>query len=252
MTPYYEENGIAVYHGNCRDVMPLLPKVDLVLTDPPFAEATHRGARTGAADQMLIDFESITAEELREYLRLTRTLCDKWQIAFIDWRHMLTLEERQIGDLELIRFGVWTKPNGMPQYSGDRPATGWEAIAFLHPAGAKRWNGGGRTSVFECNFEQKDRCHPTQKPIGLVKQLLALFSDESQTVLDPFMGSGTTLRAAKDLGRRAIGIEIEERYCEIAANRLRQEVLDFENGGIQQNVSQTQHVESHGSLYSLT
>ena len=73
-----------------------------------------------------------------------------------------------------------------------------------------------------------DLCHPTQKPVGLMRWCMTLpWTDADQTILDPFMGSGTTLRAAKDLGRRAIGIEIEERYCEIAARRLEQAVLPF-------------------------
>ena len=70
--------------------------------------------------------------------------------------------------------------------------------------------------------------HPSEKPIALMRWCIELYPD-AQTILDPFMGSGTTLRAAKDLGRKAIGIEIEEKYCEIAANRLRQEVLNFES-----------------------
>ena len=70
-------------------------------------------------------------------------------------------------------------------------------------------------------------CHRTQKPLSLVKQLAAAFTNQGDMILDPFMGSGTTLRAAKDLGRKAIGIEIEEKYCEIAAKRMAQEVFDF-------------------------
>jgi len=78
--------------------------------------------------------------------------------------------------------------------------------------------------VFDCRRSDPDREHPTQKPLDLMRWCLGFFP-EAQTVLDPFMGSGTTLRAAKDLGRKAIGIEIEERYCEIAAKRMAQEVL---------------------------
>jgi DNA modification methylase len=78
--------------------------------------------------------------------------------------------------------------------------------------------------VFDGNRSDPGREHPTQKPIKLMTWCLSFFPDAA-SVLDPFMGSGTTLRAAKDLGRKAIGIEVEERYCEIAARRMRQEVL---------------------------
>lgn len=219
MTLYYQDNLVTLYHGDCREVLPSLGKVDLVLTDPPFAEETHKGARTGAADRVLVDFNSITSDQLLEYLSLCRQVCSRWIVSFLDWRHMLPLERQTAIDLELIRFGVWVKPNGMPQYSGDRPATGWEGIAFLHPKGKKVWNGGGRTSVFSYNFEQHNREHPTQKPIGLILELLNLFSNTGDIVLDPFMGSGTSVYGAKELGRRAIGIEVEERYCELAARR---------------------------------
>jgi DNA modification methylase len=76
------------------------------------------------------------------------------------------------------------------------------------------------------NAITNERAHPTQKPVGLMKWCVQQ-AGEAELILDPFMGSGTTLRAAKDLGRKSIGIEIEEKYCEIAANRLRQEVLQF-------------------------
>ena len=124
----------------------------------------------------------------------------------------------------LVRFGIWRKPDGAPQFTGDRPGTGWEAVAICHREGKKRWNGGGHHAFwsFPC---ARGSGHPTEKPIRLFQSFVEQFSDPGETILDPFMGSGTTLRAAKDLGRKAIGIEIEEKYCEIAVKRLKQEVL---------------------------
>ena len=86
---------------------------------------------------------------------------------------------------------------------------------------------GGRPSVIQSNAVSERNGHPCPKPVEWMLWLVKWVSLEDETILDPFMGSGTTLVAAKQLGRRAIGIEIEERYCEIAANRLRQEVLEF-------------------------
>jgi len=227
--PYYQQDGITIYHGDCRDLCHAgLIKPSLIVTDPPFDAITHAGARTGSADRVLVDFASVTQEELLEYFKLLATVCSGWQIAFVDWRHVGYLEAHLPKDvLELVRFGVWVKPNGMPQYSGDRPAMGWEAIAFMHPPGKKKWNGGGRSSVFTCNFEQDGRVHPTQKPLPLVGELLNLFANPGDLVFDPFMGSGTTLMAAKLRGINAIGCEIDESHCEAAASRLAQQVFQF-------------------------
>jgi len=118
------------------------------------------------------------------------------------------------------------KRNGMPQMTGDRPAQGWEAIAYLHRDGIKpTWKGGGRAGNYILPKQNGE--HPTTKPIQMILSFVDLFTDQGQVILDPFMGSGTTLRAAKDLGRKAIGIEIEERYCEMAAKRMAQKVLDL-------------------------
>lgn len=104
---------------------------------------------------------------------------------------------------------------------------GYEAFVAMHADGRSKWNGGGRHGVFIVNkgCGGMPSEHPTTKPLQLIKDLVWLFSEEGDTVLDCFAGSGTTLRAAKDLGRKAIGIEIEERYVEIAIKRLQQEVL---------------------------
>jgi site-specific DNA-methyltransferase (adenine-specific) len=117
----------------------------------------------------------------------------------------------------------------MPQYSGDRPGMGYETILAMHVPGRSEWNGGGRSSVFTCNKNSGGvHEHPTMKPLRLMRDLVSLFSAPGDRVLDPFSGAGSTLVAAKDLGRSAIGIEIEPRYCEIAVKRLRQEVMAFE------------------------
>ena len=90
------------------------------------------------------------------------------------------------------------------------------------------WNGGGTTpNYFTAPFVSGGRIHPTQKPIGLMSHLIQLMSNEGDLILDPFMGSGTTLEAAKQNGRKSIGIELDERYCEAAALRLSQETLPF-------------------------
>ncbi len=223
MKPYYDHGGIQIYHGDCLDVLPTLGPVDLVLTDPPYGAQTHAGAQTGRDGGVpLVDFDSMTADELRCCFSLTRPR--RWLVSFMEWRHLAQMEDAPPEGLRFVRFGIWVKPNGAPQFTGDRPATGWEAVGIFHAEGGRmRWNGGGHHAVWTEPKVTSD--HPTGKPLKLVQKLVVLFSDATETILDPFMGSGTTLRAAKDLGRKAIGIEIEERYCEIAANRLRQAVL---------------------------
>jgi site-specific DNA-methyltransferase (adenine-specific) len=130
------------------------------------------------------------------------------------------------------RFLVWSKACPAPP----PPRSGWPSGAELCVYGylpGRHWDDGGlpRSNVLVADGFRHDNPqklpHPTQKPVSVIVPLVRASSAVGGTVLDPFMGSGTTLRAAKDLGRRAIGIEIEERYCEIAAKRLAQEVFDF-------------------------
>jgi site-specific DNA-methyltransferase (adenine-specific) len=131
--------------------------------------------------------------------------------------------------LRYVRTGAWVKPDPMPQFSGDRPAVGFEPCTIAHAQGPMRWNGGGKPAVwtyFTAKGNALDRPdHPCPKPLPLMRTLIEQFTDPGDLILDPFMGSGTTLRAAKDLGRRAIGIEINEQYCRIAAERMAQGVL---------------------------
>jgi site-specific DNA-methyltransferase (adenine-specific) len=142
---YYEQDGIVIYHGDCREILPTLDPVDVVLTDPPYGDATHKGALGDGGRSALVDFASTTADAIRSAFAMTRAR--RWTVAFMEWRHIGPLEERPPEGMEFIRFGVWVKPNGAPQFTGDRPATGWEAVGIFHPPGKKRWNGGGHHAV---------------------------------------------------------------------------------------------------------
>jgi len=213
-----EHIGDAVlYCGDSLEILPTLGKVDAVITDPPYGEATHSGARSiKDISHKFIDFPSISFEES---ISITKKLCKiskRWIVMTCEWRHAARFEEE---GLPLIRLGVWIKPNGAPQFTGDRPSTGWEAIALLHRKGKKHWNGGGHSAVWIQNRISGD--HPTQKPLSLVSEWVRLFSDLGETILDPFMGSGTTGVACANLGRRFIGIEIEPKYFDIACERIR-------------------------------
>ena len=231
--PYFQDESVTLYHGDCREVMATLAdtSVDAVITDPPYSAATHKGARTrtiGAQSKELVDFDEWTPEVMRSTFDELGRIARRWVVATMDWRHVAQLAETPPAHLRFIRFAVWVKPNSTPQLTGDRPAQGWEAIACLHREDVKlAWNGGGKRGVWiENTVNAID--HPTAKPLPLVADWVRLFSHPGDTILDPFAGSGTTLVAAKYEGRQAIGVEIDERYCEVAAKRLSQGVLNFD------------------------
>jgi DNA modification methylase len=168
--PYYDQDGITIYHGDCRDILPTLAPVDLVLTDPPYG--IDGGVGLGA--------------------------------------------ERGHGE----SFGAFYQPAAIGLQSfGNLDA---QPIFYYGTAGGGRM---GKPCSYVLTEQPEQNGHPCPKPLKAWRKLLANVSEPSQTILDPFMGSGTTLRAAKDLGRRAIGIEINEEYCEIAVKRLAQGVL---------------------------
>jgi site-specific DNA-methyltransferase (adenine-specific) len=200
--------------------------VDHVLTDPPYSADTHAGARTGDVNYALVDFSTWTIDAIREVLngiRLRRKC-----VLTIDWQHASALKMTPPVGWRFVRLGAWVKPNGAPQFTGDRPAQGWEAVAILHAgvSGKLRWNGGGRPAVW--HHAKVNTEHPTGKPEPFLLDWVAQFTDPADLILDPFMGSGTTLAAAKRLGRPAIGIDVDERYCEVAARWLAQDALPLE------------------------
>ena len=201
MTPYYSAGGITIYHGDCRDVLPTLQRSDLICTDPPYGLADRLqggtwGAKYGQGlvwDQEAPDLSEILTHGAHaivwggNYFVLPPSRC--WLV----WRKPDAV--RTMADVDL----AWT--------SYDAPS---RFISHSIAATNKERNG-----------------HPTQKPLRVMIWSLSQALNEPVTVLDPFMGSGTTLVAAKELGKIACGIELDERYCEIAARRLSQEVLDL-------------------------
>jgi site-specific DNA-methyltransferase (adenine-specific) len=226
VSPLYEEADVCLYQGNCLDILPYLPIASAIITDPPFAEATHAGARSHKdIDKPSITFASVSDSFMRQWLESVR--CDGWIIATIDWRHMLALETEPPRGLRFVRFGVWVKPNGAPQFTGDRPATGWEAVAILHRDNGKmEWNGGGNRAVWTHNIVQGG--HPTEKPEPLIAEWIRLFTNERDLIVDPFCGRGTVLAVARRMNRRAIGIECDPRWCEATISRLSQQMLPME------------------------
>ena len=238
--PYYEgAGGVVIYHGDCLEVLSELGQVDHVIMDPPYAPRAMKNARSGSTikqrrDGQIYDFgyEALTPEVRQAVAVLVGDLALGWVISWCDiesasaWREAL-----ELACLRYVRTGVWVREHGAPQFSGDRPAQGVETCVIAHAGGVRMaWNGGGRPATWIgpiVSSQSGDRLHSSPKPLWLMRQLIEDFTDPGDTILDPFMGSGTTLRAAKDLGRKAIGIEIEERYCEIAAQRLSQEVLSL-------------------------
>ena len=198
MKPYYEEAGITIYHGDCREILPTLPKVDLVLTDPPYGLGKKmQGGTWGAQDHnsgFLV-----------------------WDLEAPHWFPPL------ISGLDSIIWGgnylplppsrcwlIWNKINAVPTMADFEMA--WTNL----DKPSKR---------IDLPVGRVEYGHPTQKPLRLITWCLSQAPETVHTVLDPFMGSGTTLVACKQAGLICTGIELEERYCEIAANRLRQGVL---------------------------
>jgi len=247
VTPYYDHAGITIYHGDCREIMPTLPKADLVLTDPPYSSGgamrSDRNLPTLAKYTMSGtkgshgEFSGDNRDQRSLTLWLSFVFSDMLKashagtalLSFMDWRNLpCAIDAVQVGGWVYRGLIPWDKTEQV------RPDKGWFAAQCEYIVAATNGplvrghlaDGICQTGYIRCRVETQEKQHITQKPILLFLEILKTRNDW-QLILDPFMGSGTTLVAAKQLGRRAIGIEIEERYCEIAAKRLSQEVFEF-------------------------
>jgi site-specific DNA-methyltransferase (adenine-specific) len=211
-----------VHHGDNREWLATLPpdSHDVCVSDPPYANETHDGARTKTVDQSLLadSFGSTTFANLRDTLGLIGTVTRRWIVITCDWRHAAKLSETPPAGVRFVRFGVWVKPNGAPQFTGDRPGPGWEAVAWMHRDSVPlKWNGGGRSSVF--TEPKVSGEHPTTKPIPLLRQFVALTSDGGP-VLDPWCGSGGVGVAAVKRGLAFSGCDIDATWVALARARI--------------------------------
>ncbi len=198
-TPYYDHAGITIYHGDCRDILPHVT-ADVVVTDPPYG--------VGKADW---DKEFPT-----EWI--SEAMCSAGRVLCMTGNSTLQIAIAAFGDTYRDCL-VLRNMNGMT-----RSAMSFSKWIPVIVAGNWKWRDESNVIEFAVSSTGING-HPSQKPERAMLGLISRFTDVGWTILDPFMGSGTTLVAAKQLGRKAIGIEIEERYCEIAVKRLAQEVL---------------------------
>lgn len=223
-TPYYSRDGITIYCADCRDILPLLGPVDLVLTDPSFGIDGGRGGdsrkyRKGHYERTCDASWRDTPEYVEELVKgVINPLIDSGLRVILTpgirclWLYRPATDMGCFWQPASVTHGSWGLQTFSPiLYYGKDPRAGI------------RQQPTGRLST----LPPEPNGHPCPKPIKVWTWLVEKASLDGELILDPFMGSGTTLRAAKDLGRRAIGIEIEEKYCEIAVKRLAQEVLEL-------------------------
>ena len=247
MTPYYQKDGITLYHGDCLEILPTFESdsIDMIFTDPPYGhnnnnngdlihrweEALGKGkGKRGESRPIPNDgpeANMIFRKSLAEYARIIKPGCC-----------CCCCGGGGGPDPQFARWSLW-----MDEAIGFKQAVVWDKgglgmgwhyrrnyelmLVGEKPGAACRWYGGNdQPNVVRINgIKPSADDHPTPKPEKLMAHFLNLHSLPGHLVLDPFMGGGTTLVAAKRGGRRAIGVEVDERWCEMAAKRLAQEVM---------------------------
>ncbi len=231
MTPYYQDDQVTIYHGDCREVLPTLAVTDLLLTDPPYGipagSAVWRKNGTEIADWS----DAGHNVEVDGWRKAVVTAESAWIVEFgVRAGDGFALASKHL-DAGWTPAQMYALVKSAPAPSIRPTFASALELAIVSRVGTPKWHGSGyvpnRWIGMTPNRLGNGTGHPTEKPIDPMLSLITALSSTEAMVLDPFMGSGTTLRAAKDLGRKAIGVEVDERYCEIAAKRMGQEVLDF-------------------------
>lgn len=219
MKPYFQDDAVTIYNCDCREILPQLPKVDLVLTDPPYGGVNRESNGLRNLDKGCADIETL---QLTTMVPLLQNHANSYYI----WCGTEQVSQIRFDFIKAgcsTRLCIWEKTNPSPMNGEHIFLSAIECCVFAKYPKAY-FNALCISPVFRGATEDKQE-HPTQKPEWLMGKLIQISCPPSGLILDPFMGSGTTLRAAKNLGRKAIGIEIEEKYCEIAARRMAQMVM---------------------------
>lgn len=217
--------------GDCLSVMPLLGKFDHVISDPPYEDSLHasknslRGRiRTDKGPDLKgLDFAGIDAIRSK-VVSQSSAACDGWAIFFCTVEGVFKWAEViNESPMKYKRACIWVKPDCTPQLNGQGPAQGAECfVCSWAGVGVAKWNSGGKRGIYKHTVNPPDRQggHPTEKPWRLFVEILQDFTNAGQTILDPFMGSGTTLVACQKLGRQGTGIELDPDYFDIACKRV--------------------------------
>ncbi len=220
--PYYEDKYVQIYHGDCREILPKFhsQEFDLIITDPPYSVGVNSsGQRASYGDNSVIKpFLTIIGKELFRVARINGAIYinTDWRTYPIWWdclSQIKPLTNLIVWDYE------WIKAGSHYRFT-------YELLMFW-ALGAHKLTDKATPDVWRIppiNFTV-DKRHPAEKPVALIEFILS--KSQGEIILDPFLGSGTTALACKKLGKRCIGIEIEEKYCEIAADRCRQEVMEL-------------------------
>lgn len=214
-----------LYLGDCMEVMPTLGRVDAVVTDPPYSSSYQAkwGAATrkdGVKMDSTLSFDGIDAM-LSLIPKMVADKCSGWGIFFTNIEGVSAWLE-ELSNWKTDNVLAWVKPDCTPRLNGEGPARGFEpAVTCWFGSGRRKWNSGGKRGVYTHNVNAgRHGGHPTEKPVSLMQEIIQDFTPSKCTILDPFMGSGTTLVACAKMGRAGIGIEMDPEYFEIACKRV--------------------------------
>lgn len=209
MNPYYQRDGVTIYHGDCLEIMPQLEqKFDLILTDPPWPNLTA-GMNTTDPFKLMVRFYGIISKTQNSEKMILIFGCDS--------------DPRIISDVpkQFNFFNTCWIRRVPPFFKGPKFIGADVAYIFGNfksPTGLGKKVYNQEMDMVSCG--ERICSHPAPRNQKCINKMLSIYSQHKETIFDPFLGSGTTLVAAAELGREAVGIEIEEKYCEIAVKRI--------------------------------